>query len=143
VAHVSADPGPLFVYGSLLFPDVLHVLIDRDPAREPVSVAGWRVTALHDQVYPTLVADSASTATGHLLTDLSPEEWRVLDAFENPIYQLARIEHSAGHAWAYAAVDQLDPTSWHPEDFDRAHLAAYLGRCSAWRQRYEERLSQA
>jgi hypothetical protein len=137
LAHLSADPAPLFVYGSLLFPDVVRVLIDRDPHRQPITVNGWRITALADQVYPTLVPHPGVNATGELLTDLTPDEWRTLDAFENPDYQLARIQHHTGHAWTYAATHPLDPKPWKRQTFDTEHLAAYLTRCAAWRQRYD------
>ena len=115
----------------------MRVLIDRDPHREPVTVTGWRVTALSDQVYPTLVPDPDTNATGDLLTDLTPNEWHALDAFENPDYQLARIHHATGHAWAYAATDLLAPTPWERKTFSSEHLAAYLVRCAAWRRRYD------
>ncbi|MFI0357190.1 hypothetical protein [Actinomadura sp. 9N407] len=41
------------------------------------------------------------TACGYLLTGLTPGEWRVVDAFENPLYDLERIELlDRGHGWA-------------------------------------------
>lgn len=112
-------------------------MIERDPLREPIIVQGWRVTALVDQVYPTLVLDPRAVATGELLTDLTPHEWHALDTFENPDYELTRIQHAADHAWAYTAAGSLDPSPWIADNFRRDHLDAYLGRCAAWRQRYE------
>ena len=88
-------------------------------------------------MYPTLVPDAAVAADGELLTDLTPDEWVTLDAFENPHYRLARVQHSAGHAWAYAATDLLDPAPWDRHTFGTEHLAAYLIRCAAWRRRHE------
>jgi hypothetical protein len=35
LSAVWADPAPLFVYGSLLFPEVMRILIGRDPERTP------------------------------------------------------------------------------------------------------------
>ncbi|MBI1758274.1 MAG: gamma-glutamylcyclotransferase [Actinobacteria bacterium] len=140
LAPLSADPAPLFVYGSLLFPDVLRVLIDRDPTRYPADVTGWRVIALPDQVYPALIADPAGSTTGHILADITPTEWRTIDAFEADGYHLAKLRtDSDGPAWAYTVPDPHDLPD-HPWDLDAfagTHLAAYLDRCRAWRNRHD------
>jgi gamma-glutamylcyclotransferase (GGCT)/AIG2-like uncharacterized protein YtfP len=143
LALVSADPAPLFVFGSLLFPDVLRVLIDRDPHRVPTTITGWRAIALPERVYPGLIPDEAATATGHLLDDLTAAEWETLDAFEADIYTLARVhlDHTR-HAWAYAcanAAEFLTAGPWSPDEFACGHLPAYLERCAAWRHGYESR----
>ena len=141
LAPVSADPAPLFVFGSLLFPDVLRALIDRDPHRVPATITGWRAIALPGRLYPGLIPDQAATATGHLLDDLTPAEWETLDAFEADIYTLARVHLDHGRpAWAYACTDPaefLPAALWSPAEFVRDHLPAYVERCAAWRRRHE------
>ncbi|GLY19390.1 gamma-glutamylcyclotransferase [Kineosporia rhizophila] len=138
-AQVSADPAPLFVYGSLLFPDVVQVLIDRDATRTPATLDGWQVIALPDQPYPTIITADGATATGQLFTDLTVAEWQTLDAFEAPTYALTRVETSAGPAYVYAspANHALTPGEWDVEAFGSEQLPNYLDRCRAWRQRYE------
>ncbi|WP_239382299.1 MULTISPECIES: gamma-glutamylcyclotransferase family protein [unclassified Frankia] len=141
LAPASADPAPLFVYGSLLFPDVLHVLIDRDPHRVPVTVTGWRVIALPERIYPGLIPDPTTTATGHLFDDLTQAERETLDAFEADIYTLTRVPLDHGrHAWTYACTnptDFLPAEPWSPEEFTRTHLPTYVDRCTTWRHRHE------
>ena len=136
--RLSVDPDALFVYGSLLFPEVLQALLDRVPNRVPASAAGWRVTALPGRVYPGLVR-AQSEAAGLLMTDLTPPEWDTLDAFEDQLYQLQRLALSDGRAgWAYVCGDiiQTPPDDWDPQQFAVRDLAAYVGGCIAWRQRY-------
>ncbi|SFP73655.1 Gamma-glutamyl cyclotransferase, AIG2-like [Actinomadura madurae] len=133
------DPEALFVYGSLQFPEVLFALIDRVPDHEPVAAEGWRVTTLPGRVYPGLVP-ARTTATGYLLTGLTPQEWQVLDAFEDPVYELVRVDLADGrHGWTYACNEGADvgPDDWSPEHFETQHLPAYVIRCEAWRRRYE------
>jgi gamma-glutamylcyclotransferase (GGCT)/AIG2-like uncharacterized protein YtfP len=134
------DPEALFVYGSLQFPEVLFALIDRVPDHEPATAKGWRVATLPGRVYPGLVPADA-TAKGYLLTGLTPGEWRVLDAFEDPVYELVRVALTTGrHGWAYACNPgtEVGPDDWSPEDFQARHLPAYITRCEAWRRRYED-----
>src|SRR4051812_46856021 len=82
--RLSVDPEALFVYGSLQFPDVLFTLIDRVPDHSAAAARGWRVTALPGRVCPGLGAGEG-TARGCLIGGLSTEEWRTLDAFEDPV----------------------------------------------------------
>ncbi len=133
------DPAPLFVYGSLLFGDVVRILIDRDPHRTPVTVHGWRVAVLPGRVYPALIPEPEATASGHLLDDLTAEEWQTLDTFEADFYTLARVNLTDGrNAWTYATDDPttVEPTAWDPDTFAQQHLSAYLANCTAWRQHY-------
>lgn len=142
LARVSADPAPLFVYGTLLFPDVLRVLIDRDATRTPATIHGWQAIALPHVVYPTLIPRAQTSTTGELLTDLTDTEWRTLDAFEDERYHLAALTTN-GNATAYAYVDTPDghdeTRPWDKTTFARTHLPAYLERCTAWRHHYNAR----
>ncbi|MEO3825889.1 gamma-glutamylcyclotransferase family protein [Actinomadura sp. B10D3] len=130
--------GALFVYGSLPFPEVLVTLIDRVPDRRPAMAEGWRAAAIPNEVYPGLVPGE-SIVRGYLLTGLTPEEWRLLDAFESPFYELKRVELTDGsHGWAYACTpDVVGPEDWSAEQFEAQHLAAFAERCAAWRGGYE------
>jgi hypothetical protein len=103
-------------------------------------VTGWRVNALPNDVYPTLIRDPHAQATGHLLTDLTTDERVTLDAFEHPTYQLTRLATTTGQtAWAYTAPDthQADPTPWDLDTFATTHLPDYLTRCTTWRNHHE------
>lgn len=128
----------LFAYGTLQFPEVLRVLLGRSPSTSPAAVAGWRVAALPGQIYPALVpAPPTSRAVGHLVTGLSPMEWRTLDAFEDHLYDLRRLTLTDGRvAWAYICSDSASasPDDWDLHGFERCHLTEYLKRCAAWRR---------
>jgi gamma-glutamylcyclotransferase (GGCT)/AIG2-like uncharacterized protein YtfP len=134
----------LFVYGSLLFPEVMRVLIGRVPATTPAALAGWRIAALPGRVYPALVPAEA-LAKGQLVIDLTPKEWQTLDAFEDPVYDLRRLTLTDGRdAWAYVCPDHTDasPHDWDIHTFERDHLTDYLKRCASWRQRHESPASE-
>lgn len=134
-------PDSLFVYGSLLFPDVLRVLIDRLPQSVPVVARGWRVVALPNVVYPGLVPD-AGEAHGRLPINLTAEEWRTIDAFEDDLYELRQLPLNDGrHGWAYVWPDQAReiPGNWDKDQFSADQLPGYIDRCREWRRRYESR----
>ncbi|WP_261570896.1 gamma-glutamylcyclotransferase family protein, partial [Frankia gtarii] len=53
-------PGPLlFVYGTLMFPEVVSTLIGRVPPMESAAAPGWRAARLRDRLYPGLVRRGA------------------------------------------------------------------------------------
>ncbi|MFC9996837.1 gamma-glutamylcyclotransferase family protein [Nocardia sp. NPDC127526] len=133
------DPAdPLFVYGTLQFPEVLLPLIGRTPASEPARLPGRRVAELPGRVYPGLVAANDSAAQGFLLTGLTPAEWQVLDAFEDDEYDLVPISVHAGdrevYAWTYAWTAEVSATDWSAPHFATAHLPRYADNCAAWRR---------
>jgi gamma-glutamylcyclotransferase (GGCT)/AIG2-like uncharacterized protein YtfP len=137
----GAQP-PLFVYGTLMFPEVLDVLLGRTPDMAPASLPGWRAAALADRVYPGLVA-APGEVTGQLLLGLDAHEMDVLDAFEDVLYErrlldLADADATTGARQAMTYV-WLDATQVLPHDWDAAHfvtteLPAYIARWSHWRQ---------
>jgi gamma-glutamylcyclotransferase (GGCT)/AIG2-like uncharacterized protein YtfP len=134
--RLSAKPETLFVYGTLMFPEILRVLIGRVPESTTATAAGWRVAALPGRIYPALVPGDA-TAQGRLLTGIAPGEWQVIDAFEDPMYDLRRLTLTTGQkSWTYAATDPALalPYAWDMAAFT-AQLPAYLTRIETWRAR--------
>ncbi len=136
--RLSVGPDALFVYGSLLFPEVLRALLGRVPNRVPASAPGWRVAALPGCVYPGLVR-GPGTATGLVMTDLAQREWQVLDAFEGELYQLRCLSLSNDRrGWAYVSegVTQPSANDWDATLFSEREPGAYVEGCIAWRKRY-------
>lgn len=139
--QLSAETASLFVYGSLRFPDVLLALLDRVPTSTPAQASGWRAAALRGYAYPALVPASGS-ADGLLLTGLTADEWRILDDFENDLYQLHRLPLDGDReGWAYVSEGDAAvlPHDWNARHFTQHDLTAYVERCREWRQEYEAR----
>ncbi|GII81505.1 hypothetical protein Sru01_64870 [Sphaerisporangium rufum] len=133
--RLAARPRALFVYGSLLFPEVWHALLGWVPASTPAAVDGWRVAALPGQVYPVLVPAGA-VARGRLVTGLTLPEWRVVDAFEDDFYELRRLTTRDGRpGWAYVADGTVEVRAddWDARHFGTRELAAFVARCGDWR----------
>jgi hypothetical protein len=138
LAAVSTAPAALFTYGTLMFDEILRVLLGRIPASAPATVEGWRAVAIPGCSYPALVTGT-TRAAGRLLLDLQPDEWQVLDAYEDDIYELRPLPIGpAGYqAFAYvsSAAAGAGDTDWDRDRFATGDLAAYIDRCAEWRQR--------
>jgi gamma-glutamylcyclotransferase (GGCT)/AIG2-like uncharacterized protein YtfP len=124
----------LFVYGTLLFPEVLEALLHRVPAREPATAIGWRVAALPGRPYPGLVPRRGAAASGLVLSGLDRAEGRLLDAYEDSDYRLTEITLADGrrcpsYVWDRAALAH----DWNRDGFAVDHLADYVAHCVRWR----------
>ncbi len=92
------------------------------------------------RTYPGLVP-SHDGAVGMLIIGLSRREWRVLDAFEDRVYEMRRLALTDDrHGWAYVCPEesQVSQGNWDAERFAAEHLDAYVEACTAWRQRYDD-----
>ncbi len=127
----------LFVYGTLLFPDVLAVLLGRVPRRSPAVADGWRAAALPGRVYPGLVPARGRQATGLVISGLTGDEVDLLDAYEDVDYALTPVTLADGtrcptYVWRTGALAD----DWSPRWFADGHLAGYVERCRRWRAGY-------
>ena len=119
---------------------VVHALIDRLPSSVDAIAPGWRAAHLPGLPYPGLVADTGAAAPGRVYRDLTPSEWAVLDAFENPDYVVEVIElDGGGRAFAYVWPFEARDAVWATSSLSDEEAGAYLERCAAWRTRYESR----
>jgi gamma-glutamylcyclotransferase (GGCT)/AIG2-like uncharacterized protein YtfP len=154
-AMALSQQHPLFVYGTLMAPEVVQTLIGRAPVGRPARLVD-RSYARHpvkDHVFPGLIRrvnqdgggdgdGGDSGVCGILYNDLNADEMTRLDAFEGEEYvkescrvqlldklddnsRLPTIE-AILYRWANP-VDELDlEQSWSYETFRSQHLDTYL-----------------
>jgi gamma-glutamylcyclotransferase (GGCT)/AIG2-like uncharacterized protein YtfP len=97
----------LFVYGTLRDPDLLAGVLGRPlsgDAMLPAAAPGYAVLHYPGRVYPALVRTPGAAAKGLVLTDLSPFEHDVLDAFEGDEYRRQTIPVMIGEELHEAAA---------------------------------------
>lgn len=130
------DDTPLFVYGTLMFPEILRALIGRVPDSRDAMAAGWRAAALRGRRYPGLVP-GPSAARGRLISGLTGGERRIIHAFEDGGYELRRLTLTDGsHAVAYVWIRDRDvlPADWDAATFAARDLAGYVERLTGAEQ---------
>lgn len=127
----------MFVYGTLLFPEVVAALIGRVPRTVPAAVDGWRAARLRGRPYPGLVpAPGWGAASGLVLSGLTAAERAIFDDFEGDPYETGSLVLRDGSsALGYLWRDQAEtmPEDWDAAAFADRHLAGYVRRCAAWR----------
>ncbi|CAM6085046.1 unnamed protein product [Calypogeia fissa] len=82
----------VFVYGSLLAPEVLTALLDRNPPSSPAVVKDFHRYSIKGHVYPAVLPVKGSEVIGKVLFDLTDKELEVLDEFEDVDYFKKTVE---------------------------------------------------
>jgi gamma-glutamylcyclotransferase (GGCT)/AIG2-like uncharacterized protein YtfP len=137
----------LFVYGTLMSPEVVNVLLGRVPPHEPALLrGGFARHPVRSQVFPGMVVVDARKETtpirGLLYSQLSPNEMKRLDWFEGSEYKRMDVAvETVGvnrgskrpvppavntYVWSNP-IDDLDVSQdWSYERFRAQHLDWYL-----------------
>ena len=126
----------LFTYGTLMFPEVMSVLIERELETAPAKLSGYSRQGITGKVYPGIVRRDGSSVDGVLYLSLDPVSLAILDAFEDSLYQREElvVESSGKRVTAIAYVvtteaqGMLSGESWNPDIFVTQSLATYLAR---------------
>ena len=120
----------LFAYGTLRDPDLLAGVLGRPLRRDamlPAAAPGFAAVHYPGRIYPALVRRPGAATAGLVLTDLTPFERDLLDAFEGEEYRREIIAvmidvelHEVGAYLPVAAVP-ADATPWTLADWQEAH----------------------
>ena len=128
---------PLFVYGTLLFPQVLERVIGRRPEMCRAAAPGYAARRMPGVIWPGMISFELSAAGGCLLLDLTAEELDTLDAWEGEPYRreeidvvddLGRVVHAASYL-----VDEAEVTDepWTSREFYERELPGFLAELDA------------
>ena len=79
---------PIFVYGTLMYPPVLNLLLKRVPMLTPATVKGFRRCRVLNQPYPAVVIDATASVDGLLLSGLLADETETPHDYEGEEYVL-------------------------------------------------------
>jgi gamma-glutamylcyclotransferase (GGCT)/AIG2-like uncharacterized protein YtfP len=132
----------IFTYGSLMYPAVINALTDCNFSYEDVTIQDFERRAIQGKKYPGLRRHIGSMAQGRLWFDIDESSMRMLDSFEDSLYERQTVEitsKSRGviNAFAYVVPKHLEHTlediPWDPNVFENMHLAQYVKMCERFR----------
>ncbi len=139
----------LFVYGTLMFPEIRSALVGREFETFPADLPGYRRLAIllaGRAPVPGIVADETANVSGLVLRAVDRRSLWVFDTFEGVkggLYRRQRVEvqDNTGRALEVStyvtgpAARALLRGDWDPEVFRKRHLVAYRRRViAAWRE---------
>ncbi|MEW6429241.1 MAG: gamma-glutamylcyclotransferase family protein [Thermodesulfobacteriota bacterium] len=125
----------LFVYGTLLFPQILEKICGRTFAAAGATLPGYACVRLKDRPYPGLFAAPDSSTSGLVYTGVDTASLRLLDLYEGPAYRRLTVTVTGDDGRGFAAETYaiaadhghlLTGLPWSREQFVRLHLHDYL-----------------
>ena len=123
----------LFVYGTLMFEEVIRELVGTMPIHRAALAKDVTRPQFEGQDYPGLVECPGRDVSGLLFTGLRAETLLIFDKFEGSEYERRPVQLAVGTAEAYFVRDEyrdrLSTIEWDPEAFRRDKLEAYLEIC--------------
>ena len=155
----------VFVYGTLMYPQVLHVLLNRVPSNSKAVICGYKRYNIKGQVFPGVspVSSLESKVEGVLLRELTPEDMIIFDEFEGDEYyklpvHAQLLENGSENVSESAAIATATATTtvpasvyiwqdslkgllygeWDPEAFATTHLESYVKMCEAFAEELKE-----
>lgn len=86
----------LFVYGTLLFPEIRELVGGRIFEFHPAVLHGYKIRRVNDATFPAIVKTSNPTSqvNGEVLFDVSRSELALFDAYEDSFYLRDEVQVS-------------------------------------------------
>lgn len=134
----------LFVYGTLMFPQVMDAVTGRSFASVPAVLDGYARYRMRGANYPGIVPTPGARVSGVLYRGLDPQSLARLDRFEGMPYRRAavRVTTVDGEeldAFAYvvrpAGMAHLCRRPWDPQAFQRRDLGPFRRSYAGFHQR--------
>jgi gamma-glutamylcyclotransferase (GGCT)/AIG2-like uncharacterized protein YtfP len=126
----------LFVYGTLMAPEIIQRVAGLAPASEPARLPGYQCFAITGEVFPAILRRDTGEVRGLLYRNLSAPVLATLDDYEGDWYsrETVWVETQEGQGMCMALTFVVKPEhrhrlaseDWNFEEFRRLHLSRYL-----------------
>jgi gamma-glutamylcyclotransferase (GGCT)/AIG2-like uncharacterized protein YtfP len=124
----------LFVYGTLLDPDLRALVAGRRLAARPAVLRGWRCRRVRGRTYPAILPDARGTVAGAVIDAVDDAAFARLVAYEGAGYRLRPVRPRLGGRLgegveAFVFVPVVRPAvagSWTAPEWRRRHRRATL-----------------
>lgn len=109
----------VFVYGTLLIPDIMREVTGRQYAGTTAVLRGYRRYRIRNRSYPGVVVEAGAEVHG-MLFEVGPVALAALDRYEDPFYERRKLIVEAGdtarEAYVYVIPDSrrhlVEPRDW-------------------------------
>jgi gamma-glutamylcyclotransferase (GGCT)/AIG2-like uncharacterized protein YtfP len=89
---MSSVAASLFVYGTLMSPNLINRVIGRVPKMVPAVLHNFHRYKIQDRPYPGIAEAKGSRVEGMFIESLDDEEFSKLDEYENIEYERIPVE---------------------------------------------------
>lgn len=129
-----------FVYGTLMAPEVLSLLIKRVPPMKPAYIKGYKRYRVKGQVFPAIVRDTPEAqVAGQVLLGLNDKEFHILDVYESEEYYKETVKSvledgtevdAMVYIWHDKFRPRLEPGAWDYSEWREHRLHQWTSQMS-------------
>lgn len=128
-------PANVFVYGTLLAPEVMQAVAGREHGSVPAKANGYVRRYLAGRIYPGIAVDLASSVEGKVYLDVDAAAIARLDYFEGPEYVRRKIDATLADGSTLAVEAYIVPAekrhlltdvAWSFDDFAEHRRERFL-----------------
>ncbi|XP_022940148.1 AIG2-like protein D [Cucurbita moschata] len=157
-SHTQQNLHRVFVYGSLLSDEVVHILLKRTPQSSAAVLNDFQRLSIKGRVYPAIIPVDGKKVSGKVLSGITATELDILDAFEDVEYKRSTVEVTLTAiddllldslekllVYVYIWNNERDPDlygDWDFEEWKRVHLDAYLEMVNEFIEEFEHQPPQ-
>ncbi|CAI0438817.1 unnamed protein product [Linum tenue] len=133
-AAAAMDAHMVFVYGSLMADEVVHVLLNRVPQSSSAILNNYHRCGIKGRVYPAIIPMEDKSVEGRVLCEITQPELEILDTFEAVEYERHTVEVSLPEEQkvqvnAYVWGNKDDPElygEWDFEEWKKSHMSDFV-----------------
>lgn len=124
----------LFVYGTLIFDEILSKLLGKNHASIPGLLENYKIKKFNNAEFPGIVKDATSNVLGKIILDINDHDTSILDTYEGVMYKriilkVKTISNEYG-CQVYVVDDyykrKLSEEAWCPLEFRNKYLNNYI-----------------
>lgn len=113
----------------------MHAVTGKDLKPVAATLAGYQRFKFKEKTYPGLIKNEASSIEGMLYKEIDDQTLKLLDQFEDIMYERCLLDVQADgeieQAFVYVTKDKYrdrlsDDKEWSLEEFKRKYLSFYL-----------------
>lgn len=125
----------LFVYGTLLFPEIIEKLSGKNFETVPAFIRGFIRKRIVGCDYPVVIQNLNSEVKGLLVRNVDEQSMQLLTFYEGDEYEKMEtdvwIENEKTTAFVFVWKNNskdLEENDWDENEFRQKHLKAYLNK---------------
>ncbi|MBN1821227.1 MAG: gamma-glutamylcyclotransferase [Prolixibacteraceae bacterium] len=123
----------LFVYGTLMFPEIVKRLTGKSFISEPAVLKGFRRYSVKGCDYPAIVKEAGFEINGLLLLQVEDKSLQIITDFEEHQFKIKKITVICGNKNVDAVTfiwnddpNLLKNKDWNINNFRNNYLSSYL-----------------
>lgn len=123
----------IFVYGTLLFPEITKKLTGKSFKTLPAVLPGFKIYCIKERDYPAIFVENGSETKGKILLDVEDSDLQILSFYEGDEYKKEKVtvlingkpEIALAFVWA-KENEFLENKKWDLHWFEINNLEHYL-----------------